>query len=1014
MRMSMAKRRLFILVICSIAVLLPVVAFSAVEDENGRALPERGGTAGIRLNHRSWVGEDFYLKGREVITAAFGGLRAGEHILLFEGEFSMSIGANQFFSDNAVVWLKEKRTEFRGGLRIDYKARVYLQGNISVKKGKGAKTTVLSETVVKKGRSMVVRFDVSGEVFVTAEKRETGDPRGLELYTEALAAVEPIELKLELEPVVPVPELPAEIKRVKRPPEEVVAAKPEKELRFRYPVSIAPAGEAALGLESTQTAEAEDIVTIMGRFYLSQKQDEKGGLLELQADNAVIWYAEGPVPRGPEAESGGAIGENVKAIYLSGDVVYTSGQRTIRADEIYYDFEEKKALAINAVMRSFDVSRGIPIYVRAAELRQTAENQFAAEEMTLTSSEFYLPQISLNASNVTITDTTSVDEREGKVSDSSYDALMHDVRFKVGDRTIFYWPFVRSNLQRPDTPLKSARVGYDSIWGASVETRWYLSRLLGLREPEGTDSTFALDYYGRRGVGSGVEIDYAREDYFGRLLGYVIRDSGKDRLGRHRTRRDLEPPRELRGRFRWQHRHFLPHNWQLTSEVSYASDEHFIEGYYRSEFNVGKEQETLVHLKRIEDNWGLAFLGKARINDFRNKLEELPSAEFHWTGESLFDDKLTLYSDSQVSRFRQRLASDSTLPVSEKFFTFMSERAELDMPMRWGFAKVVPFVAGTVAYEDGSGFWTDIDGGAAGREDTVWIGEAGARVFPLPMWKVYPDVDSRLWDLKGLRHIVEPRLTVVGYSESDSVAEQRDILNVGISQRLQTKRGPADKQRTTDWMRLDMDVTWVDNSGDSSAGADRFIWNKPFIPLVNRFSRRFGQTVLPPQDRRSSGIFGPRRNYFGADYIWRVSDTTAVLSDMNFDMQSGVVQQLNVGFSRLRWPNLSYYIGSRYLKRIDNDYGEEGSNAFTFAASYVLDPRYTVVFSQQYDFDYGANIRSEITIIRRYHRLFYGITFRVDESMDQRAIMFSVWPEGVPELGIGPSRYMGQGGPIRY
>jgi len=254
-----------------------------------------------------------------------------------------------------------------------------------------------------------------------------------------------------------------------------------------------------------------------------------------------------------------------------------------------------------------------------------------------------------------------------------------------------------------------------------------------------------------------------------------------------------------------------------------------------------------------------------------------------------------------------------------------------------------------------------------------------------------------------------------GYTESDSAAEQRDILSVGISQRLQTKRGPADNQRTTDWMRLDFDVTWVNNSDDASAGADRFIWNKPFVPLVDRSS-----TVLQPlggldrYDRRSGGIFGPRRNYFSADYIWRVSDTTAILSDMNFDMQSGVVQQLNVGFSRLRWPNLSYYIGSRYLKRIDNNYGEEGSNAFIFAASYVLDPRYTVVFSQEYDFDYGANVRSDITLVRRYHRVYWGLTFRVDESMDQSSVVFSIWPEGVPEMGIGHSKYMGMGGPMRY
>ncbi|MHC4694958.1 MAG: LPS assembly protein LptD, partial [Planctomycetota bacterium] len=653
--------------------------------------------------------------------------------------------------------------------------------------------------------------------------------------------------------------------------------------------------------------------------------------------------------------------------------------------------------------------RGIPIYVRAAKLRQLAEDKFSGEDITLTSSEFYLPQVSFNASSIIIIDTTSADERTGKFSDGSYDAQMRDVRFKLEDTTIFHWPFIRSNLHRPDVPLKSIRVGHDNVWGTSVETRWHLSRLLGLQETEDTDSTLSVDYFSDRGVGGGAELDYERENYFGSLLGYIIDDHGEDRLGRDESRKDLEPPRELRGRFLWRHRHFLPHNWQLTGEVSYLSDENFLESFYRGEYNLGKEQETLVHLKRIEDNWGLALLGKGRINDFTDELEEMPSAEFHWTGESVFDDKLTFYSDSQVSRFRQRLASGSTSPVSEEFFTFMAQRAELDMPMSMDFAKVVPYVAGTVAYEDGSGFYTDIDGGAAGREDNIWIGEAGARVFPLPMWKVYPEVESRLWDLYGLRHIVQPHVTAIGYTESDSVAEQRDVLNVGISQRLQTKRGPVDNRRTTDWMRLDMDFTWLNNSGDSSAGADRFVWNNAFVPLVNRFS-----TVVPPQDRRSSSIYGPRRNYFSADYMWRLSDTTAVLSDINYDMQSGVVQQLNVGFSRLRWPNLSYYIGSRYLKRIDNGLGEEGSNAFTFAASYVLDPRYTVVFSQQYDFDYGANVRSEVTLVRRYHRLNYGITLRVDESMDQKSILFTIWPEGLQELGIGQKRYMGQGGPIRY
>jgi hypothetical protein len=206
-------------------------------------------------------------------------------------------------------------------------------------------------------------------------------------------------------------------------------------------------------------------------------------------------------------------------------------------------------------------------------------------------------------------------------------------------------------------------------------------------------------------------------------------------------------------------------------------------------------------------------------------------------------------------------------------------------------------------------------------------------------------------------------------------------------------------------MRLDMDLAWVNNSGDASAGPDQFIWNKPFIPLVNGFSE-----TVPQKDRRGSTIFGPRRNYFEADYIWRITDTTAILSDMNYDMQSGVIQQYNVGFSRLRWPNLSYYLGSRYLRRIDNNYGEKGSNAVTFAFTYLLDPRYTLVYSGQFDFDYDATIRSDLTLIRRYHRLYWSVTFSTDASLDKQSVVISLWPQGVPDFAIGSSRYMGLGG----
>ena len=98
------------------------------------------------------------------------------------------------------------------------------------------------------------------------------------------------------------------------------------------------------------------------------------------------------------------------------------------------------------------------------------------------------------------------------------------------------------------------------------------------------------------------------------------------------------------------------------------------------------------------------------------------------------------------------------------------------------------------------------------------------------------------------------------------------------------------------------------------------------------------------------------------------------------------------------------------MKRVDNNFGQYGSNALTFAMTYILDPRYTLVYAGQFDLDYDVTIRNDLTLIRRYHRLFWSITYSNDESLDRSSIAFSLWPQGIPSLSLGPERYMELGG----
>lgn len=1003
-----------------------------------------------------FAGQDLHLVANKMTICKSDTLEPGGNLLIFDDGFSMSIGNNQLSGDSAVVWLQGLSSTHRGQVNLDYNCQVYLQGDVTVKQGKTARTTDLNQTVIDHGQVLVVRFLVSGEVFATAEIQSTAgdlELRGNLLYQNALASVKPIRHEPTIAPGAMVPgfeeiERPAEpkkpIQRAKQPepikpveqvkqPEPKAPAKTKKKWRFsdlfkprqrtelaesqpetqaepivpveeaplyQYPVNLSGVWGIRPEITKTTSEDGSNIVTIIGRFYLWQKRDEKGDVMELQADNAVIFYGEEKFQVEDKTSSGGTFASgSIRAIYLSGNIVVTEGPRTIRAEEGYYDFRNRQALMVKAVMRNFDTVRGLPIYMRAEKLRQVSENLFQAEEITLTTSEFYMPQVSSTASKMVLTDTTAIDARTGKqLAKSSYDGILYNMRMKYGKTTVFKWPKLRTNLERPDIPLKRLQIGHDSEFGTAVETRWHLSRLLGRKEPEGVDSTLAVDYFGKRGAGVGADIEYHRQDYYGRVLGYILKDRGTDDLSR--SRENVEHGETYRGRFSFRHRHYLPYDWQATIETSYASDLNFIEWFYKSEFDTGKQQETLLHLKRIKDNWAFSILNKFRITKHREMTEELPTLGFHLKGASFWDHKLTFYSDSQVSRLRDRLGEKTTRPGDpEQFYTYASTRNEVDLPFMWNTLKFVPFLAGTYGYEDQKGYSEKIDGVTTDEDDSVWFSEAGMRVSTM-FWKEDKLIKSRLWDINGIRHIIKPHLEAVTYHAEDSTVEMRDVVNFGVSQRWQTHRGPEDKLRNLDWMRLEIDATWLSDEADSAIGSPlsygpaKFIWNDPTIPIF---------------ERKSVSRFGMLRNSINADYIWRISDTATILSDVNYDVKSGLIQQFDLGVSRYVYPNLSYYLGNRYLRPViftSKDGLEKGSNSVIAAVTYALNPRYTVTYSQEYNFDYGKNIKSRVTFLRHYHRMYYGLTFSTNKSLDRDAVTFSIWPEGIKELAFGERRYV--------
>jgi hypothetical protein len=673
---------------------------------------------------------------------------------------------------------------------------------------------------------------------------------------------------------------------------------------------------------------------------------------------------------------------DVSAVYLEGDVVLIRGYRQIRADRVYYDFDENKALILNAVAKTIAPERNVPIYVRAGEIRQLDERTYVAKNAKLTASEFHTPSYHVGATTVYFEDKTE------KLSNGEQMGLVAG-RYKVYNSTlnvegvpILYWPYTAGSFKQAETSIRSVSMSYDNDYGITAKTRWYLMPLLGLQEPEGTSSTLSLDYYGDKGPGAGIDTTYQRDTYYGLMRSYYIHDTGEDDLGGIRD--DVPVPHENRGRFLTRHRQYLPDGWELTLELSYLSDKNFLEEYFRDEFENDKEQETLIYLKKVFGDAVFSILGKWRINDFLTQTEKLPDVAFDVLGKQLGDGMVTWFSENHVGAVRRLNQEDTPwwcVWDSNRQQTDVVARAdtrqEMDVPMMLGKLKLVPYgmVRGT-AWDD-----SPDDGGLARA-----YGQAGAK-GSLYQSKVFDDIESRFWDVHQLRHVMKEDFVFWGTGTNVSPSEITpfdegietisgvDGVSAGWRNRLQTKRGGPGNWRTVDWLTFDFEAGFF-NDNDTTNGRNR----------------TRGQTyTFRPENSITS-------NYVSNRNKWQISDSMALLQDMIVDTDDCRMGEWGIGLYIERSPRYNWFIGHRYI-------GLTRSNLLAFGTNYKLNSKYTIGLTEQFDLDRGENADLEVYLIRKMPRWNLALSGGFDNTEDIGSVGISVWPEGVPEWTLGQRKY---------
>jgi len=670
----------------------------------------------------------------------------------------------------------------------------------------------------------------------------------------------------------------------------------------------------------------------------------------------------------------------VEGVYLEGDIVLMRGLHMIRANRLYYDFLADRALILDAVIRTWVPERDMPLYIRAAEIRQLSEREYAADKAVITTSEFHTPHYHIGVEKIELTDRTPATFAGERIAPRSGLFRLRGATFNINNIPIAYWPEIRGEISEGETSIKGIRLGYSDDFGVEVETRWQLFNVLGLATPDGFDSTFRLDYFSERGPAAGVDLEYNRDDYFGTFLGYVINDEGEDNLGGRLS--SVEPDTELRGRVLIRHRHYLPDDWQLTLETSYISDRTFLEEYYEGEFDRGKDQETLLYLKKQRDNWAFTSHLQWRILDFFTQTERLPDFSFRLLGEPLVDD-VTWYSENRAGWVRYRAEEPEGLKRlfgihddSSGTVARADSRQEVEWPIDVGQVRLVPF-----ASVRGSAWDDSPQAGGVARV----FGTYGVR-GSMYLWRVYEDIRSDFWDIDGIRHVIKPDIVawashtnrdsheLFAFDEDVEGIDEVDGVTVGVRQRWQTKRGQGDRRRAVDLVTWDLEVGLFNNAESDE--------------ITNGYT-----SFTRPENSIS-------QNYVNSLLIWRINDATALVSDANFDINDGELDVFNASLVVDRTPRLSYLLGYRFIE-------ESNSNLLGFGANYKISEKYAVAVREEFDMARGRTADFTVGLVRKFPRWFVILAFDLDEGEDDIGLTMSLVPEGLPRAALGSRRFTG-------
>ncbi len=411
-------------------------------------------------------------------------------------------------------------------------------------------------------------------------------------------------------------------------------------------------------------------------------------------------------------------------VLAEGDVLIKGANHIWRGERIQFNFKTMK-------MESADFKTGRdPLYITGEGLAGEKTNKtYYATNAFFTTDNVPKPAHRIRARRIKIVPGDYVEARNATLF--------------LGKVPVFYWPrYKRSFGRHPNNFVFTP--GYRSLQGPFLLStfNWYWSEKL--------DGALHLDLRQRRGLAGGPDFNYNLGRFGkGSLQYYFARDLAPEVEG------NPLPVDENRQRLKFSHQATLRTNLTAKVVVAYQSDPYIVRDFFEGEYRQNVQPNTFAEVNQLWPNFALDFLAQPRINDFFETVERLPDVKLTAFPQQLGVSPIYYESESSVGYFRRKFSNTNNAQ-----FDFEALRGDsyhqLTLPQTFfGWLNFTPRVGGRFTY------YTEANGpGATTSEQTRGVFNTGAEIS-FKSSRVWRGVESRFWDVNGLRHIIEPSLNYV-------------------------------------------------------------------------------------------------------------------------------------------------------------------------------------------------------------------------------------------------------------